>query len=202
VDDREQAKRDKADEDAANEAGIDSIIGALSGNETALDPMWRDIIGSAKGPKAKQAALDLAINHAIAKDQERRNAAKEDGDTVTGLDTITTPDGRFTVPIAKRKSGLVKPAGGAYPNPAPSAAKPPADLIKSLGEGYEVAQMDQDGNFVIRPKATAKPASAPRPIMVGDKPYRMDDKTGNLVPIPMQTPGQNQDANQAFNPFR
>jgi len=156
VDDREQAKRDKAAEDAANEAGIDSIIGALSGNETALDPMWRDIIGSAKGPKAKQAALDLAINHAIAKDQERRNAAKEDGDTVTGLDTMTTPDGRFTVPIAKRKSGLVKPAGGAYPNPAPSAAKPPADLIKSLGEGYEVAQMDQDGNFVIRPKAKAK----------------------------------------------
>jgi hypothetical protein len=141
MDDKNAAKQDKAAQDAAEEAGIDSIIKSMTGNETTLDPMWRDIVGSAKGAKAKQAALDLAIRHAMAKDAEAKRAEREQGDSVTGVEIMPAPDGSGYVPVTRTKAGGVQRAGGFMPAQQ-GAPEAPRTAKGSDGKTYQWTGQD------------------------------------------------------------
>ena len=140
--DKNAAKQDKAAQEAAEEAGIDSIIKSMTGNETTLDPMWRDIVGSAKGAKAKQAALDLAIRHAMAKDAEAKQAEREQGDSVTGVEIMTAPDGSGYVPVTRTKAGGVQRAGGFMPARQTAAPEAPRTAKGSDGKTYQWTGQD------------------------------------------------------------
>jgi len=112
MEDKSAAKAERDAKDKEDEASIDSIIGSLSGSETTLDPVWRDIVKSAKGAKGKQAALDLAIRHAMDKDAEKRRSEREDRQSVQGVTMVPSDDGSGAVPVATLKGGGTRMAGG------------------------------------------------------------------------------------------
>lgn len=125
--DRATAKAERDAKDKADEEGIDSIIRSLAGSESALDPMWKDFVGAAKGTKAKQAALDIAIRHAMDKDAERRGAERDAAarsraqeDFTTWQDVPGAPDYQMnrrgqTLPKAREPGPAFNPGSGWRP---------------------------------------------------------------------------------------
>lgn len=137
MDDKNAAKTERDAKEKEDEASIDSIIGSLSGSETTLDPVWRDIVKSAKGAKGKQAALDLAIRHAMDKDAEKRRSEREGGKAVTGSEFITDGSGQFGVPVVVHKDGSRSPIGGALPLGKTAPATAPKTAKGSDGRTYQ-----------------------------------------------------------------
>lgn len=134
---KNDAKAEREAQDRKDADSIDSLIHSMSSNETTLDPVWRDIVKSAKGAKGKQAALDLAIRHAMDKDAEKRRSEREGGKAVTGSEFITDGSGQFGVPVVVHKDGSRSPIGGALPLGKTAPATAPKTAKGSDGRTYQ-----------------------------------------------------------------
>lgn len=125
VQDRDQTKRDKAAEDAANEAGIDSILHGLTTNKAVLPSYFTDLIPHAKGVKAKAALHELVLNylgHQATQDAlDKRTAAEDERRSPVDILNMPAPDGKGYVPLIKDKGGNLRAAGGFMPNHTPPA---------------------------------------------------------------------------------
>lgn len=58
-----EAKQQKAEEEAKANAAYDQIFGALTSNQAALPPVFKDLISSAKDVKAKAALHDVVLGY-------------------------------------------------------------------------------------------------------------------------------------------
>lgn len=148
--DADQAKRDREAEDQAADARNLSVIEALGSDQVLLTPADLATLRNIKGAKERANALDLLLRRREAERTEQQKAQQEAADRKqTEADFFTFRDVPGSPGYQMNRRGQTLPKGT-------KTITPPANLLKALGDGYEVATMDQDGNYVIRPKAQPK----------------------------------------------
>jgi len=148
--DADQAKRDREAEDQAADARNLSVIEALGSNKVLLNSTDLATLRGIKGAKERASALELLLRRNEAERSEQQKAQQAAADRKqTEADFFTFRDVPGSPGYQMNLRGQTLPKGT-------KTITPPANLLKALGDGYEVATMDQDGNYVIRPKAQPK----------------------------------------------